>query len=99
MKPQLNLTADESGLIDVTVKVNGEVATKTIDVYVANEFLVAAYGQNNALSHSELRDLTAKFFGGVSADWTVGQAVAFWRAVQTTIADEKKAEADSATPS
>ncbi len=99
MKPVLNLTADESGLIDVTVKVNGEAVTKTIDVYVANEFLVAAYGQNNALSHSELRDLTAKFFGGVAGDWTVGQAVAFWKAVQTTIADEKKEGLDSAPPS
>lgn len=99
MKPALDLTADESGLIDVTVKVNGEVVTKTIDVYVANEFLVAAYGQSPSLSHSDLRDLTAKFFGGVPADWSAGQSVAFWRAVQATIADEKKAAGDSATPS
>lgn len=99
MKPALNLTADESGLIDVTVKVNGEAVTRTIDVYIANEHLLAAYGQNNQLSHSDLRDMTAKFFGGVSSDWTVGQAVAFWKAVQSVIADEKKGSPDSDTPS
>ena len=99
MKPALDLTANESGLIDVTVKVNDKPVTKTIDVYVANEFLVAAYGQSAQMSHSEIRDLTAKFFDGVPTDWTAGQAVAFWKAVQSTIADEKKGEPDSDTPS
>lgn len=99
MKNALDLTADETGLIDVTVTVNGQVVTKTVDVYDANEFLAAKAGDANGLTTAAVRELAAEYFQGATLDWRTGQAVAFWKTVQKTLADLGKGESASGTPS